>query len=246
MSNIKFKLGKKAVKTDPRTFKFKSYFKHALPPIPSSIDWSGKVSEWGMMANDSVGDCTCAGAGHLEMTWSSQANTETIPTDEQILSAYSSITGYNPTDPNTDNGADLLSVLKYWRNSGIANHNITAFAKLADRNIYELRAAIALFGGAYIGVQLPASAQDDFSAGKPWANTNDTDIEGGHCIVLVGYTPQYFTAITWGAKQLLTPGWFARYVDEAYAVLSPQWFDAHGSAPCGFSTDQLTEDLKSI
>jgi hypothetical protein len=244
MSNI-FKLGKKAPRQDKRTFQFKSYF-NTLPPIPTSIDWTGKVPDWGMLGNDTVGDCTCAGAGHLEMTWSSQTNAETIPTTPQILTAYSAITGYTPADPNTDTGADLLTVLNYWRANPIANNSIKAYAQLPLSNLADIRAAIALFGGVYMGVQLPDNAEDAFSNGQPWADTTDNNIEGGHCIVLVGYTPQYFTAITWGAKQLLTPGWFTRYADEAYAVMSPQWFNANGTAPSGFNLAQLEADLQLL
>lgn len=249
----KFKLGKLAARHDKRTLQFKSYLT-TLPPIPSAIDWTGKISEWGMLGNDTVGDCTCAGAGHLEMDWSSNAApSELAPTQEQILAAYSAITGYDPsqTDPTTgnnptDTGADLLTVLNYWRAHGVAGHGIKYYTQIPLKSITDVKAAIALFGGVYLGVQLPDNAMDAFNAGQPWSDTTDTNIEGGHCIVLVAYDPTYFTAITWGAKQLLTPAWFETYADEAYAVISPQWLNAHGTTPGGFNLTQLEADLKAV
>ena len=247
---MQYKLGKLAAKHDDRTLKFKSYFK-SLPPIPQSIDWTAGITNFLMCGNDTVGDCTCAGAAHLEMIWESNAKTSTVPTTEepltsQVLAAYSAITGYNPSDPNTDTGADLLTVLNYWTNNPIANYNIKAYTQLPLNNLNDIRAAIALFGGVYMGVQLPDDAQTAFSNGQPWIDTTDNNIEGGHCIVLVGYTPQYFTAISWGAKQLLSPDWFTKYADEAYAVISPQWINAYGTAPSGFNLAQLEADLQAL
>ena len=79
---MKFKLGKLAPKNDPRTLKYKDYFKK-LPPIPAAIDWTPKVPDWQMLGNDQYGDCTCASAMHMEMLWTSQAGAEFIPTTEQ-------------------------------------------------------------------------------------------------------------------------------------------------------------------
>jgi hypothetical protein len=246
--NVRFKLGKKAVRHDPRTLQFKSYLTPTLPPPPVSIDWTGKVTDWQMLGNDTVGDCTCAGAGHLEMAWSSYAApTEAPPTTEQILAAYSAITGYTPSNPNSDTGADCLTVLNYWRGPKIAGHGIKSYTQVSPNNINEVKTAIALFGGVYIGVQLPDNAMDQFNAGQPWSDTSDQNIEGGHCIVLVGYDENYFTAITWGTKQLISPAWFTAYTDEAYAVISPQWVEAGGvNTPTGFNLTQLEADLKAL
>ena len=34
-----------------------------------------------MMLNDSIGDCTCAAAGHLIMEWTANAGKEVVPAD---------------------------------------------------------------------------------------------------------------------------------------------------------------------
>jgi hypothetical protein len=62
------KLGKQPPRDDPRTLQLASYMRlEALPALPAKENWGGKVSAWGMMKNDTVGDCTCAAAGHLIM-----------------------------------------------------------------------------------------------------------------------------------------------------------------------------------
>lgn len=251
MSN--HKLGKLAPRLDSRTLKFKTYLTK-LPPLPSAIDWSGKVKLWNELGNDSVGDCTCAGAGHLEMAWSAYANpNEVVPTTEQILKAYSSITGYDPSQTDsqgnnpTDTGADLLTVLNYWRAHGIAKHGIKYYAQIALNSQEQLQASIALMGGAYIGVNLPQSAEDAFQAGQPWTDTTDKNILGGHCIVLVGYDPTYVTAVTWGATVKVSYAWLNTYMDEAYAIISPQWVEAGGvNTPTGLNLTQLEADLKAL
>src|SRR6266700_2460889 len=55
------KLGRKAIKTDSRTLALGNYLKPSLPPPPPAKDWTCGVTEWGMMGNDKLGDCTIAG-----------------------------------------------------------------------------------------------------------------------------------------------------------------------------------------
>ena len=103
----KLKLGKGAARHDPRTLLLASYITPALPAPPATCDLTAKVgSSWGMMDNDQIGDCTCAAAGHLIMEWTANAGKKMItPTDQQIVAAYSAITGYNPVTGANDNGA---------------------------------------------------------------------------------------------------------------------------------------------
>src|SRR5215469_7565963 len=93
----KLKLGKQVARHDPRTLLLASYLTPQLPTPPASFDLTGKVKAWGMMDNDQIGDCTCAAAGHLIMEWTANAGRKVFtPSDQQIVGAYSAITGYNP------------------------------------------------------------------------------------------------------------------------------------------------------
>src|ERR1035438_8289552 len=72
------KLGRKAIKTDTRTLMLGDYLTPALPPPPAAADWTKGQTSWGMMMNDTLGDCTIAGVGHAVQVWT--ANTSGIVT----------------------------------------------------------------------------------------------------------------------------------------------------------------------
>ena len=239
-----FKLGKSPARVDARTLKFRAYLAQ-LPPTPVTRDWTTKVPDWLILANDVVGDCTCAAAAHLDMLWTSWASTVVLPTDAAVLAAYTAITGYNPADPSTDTGANELDVLNYWRQTGILGRKITAYVQLEPRNLDHIKAAINLFGGVYAGVQLPDSAMREFDEELPWSDVSE-NASDGHAIPLVAYDADTVTCITWGRKQVISNTWLAKYLDEGYAVLSPDWIAANALAPSGFDLPQLTEDLKLV
>lgn len=49
----------------------------------------------------------------------------------------------------------MLSVLKYWRQSGLDKHKVTAFAGLDLKNGSQAQSAVYLLGSIYIGVAPP-------------------------------------------------------------------------------------------
>src|SRR5208283_2701894 len=79
--------------------------------------------------------------------------------------------------------------------------------------------AVYLLYGAYIGIQVPQSAMDQFNAGQPWTIVLGSPIEGGHCIYIVGYNATGPVCITWGKKQQMDWNFFDTYCDEAYVVI---------------------------
>ena len=63
------------------------------------------------------------------MEWTANAAQKLLtPSDQQIVSAGSAITGYNTATGANDNGAVEIDVLNYWRQTGIAEHKIGASA----------------------------------------------------------------------------------------------------------------------
>jgi len=257
----KMKLGKNPPKRDPRTLKLAKYIK-AVPPPPPEAGFITKIDNWPMMLNDSIGDCTIACAGHMIEQWTTYAQrSATIPTDKQILGAYQAVSGYNPNDPSTDNGAVVLDVLKYWRKSGIAKHKILAFVLVDSKNRQEIEQAVSLFGNCYIGIGLPISAQnpDQGVNGYPVWNVPPTGPTGdgapwswgGHAIPIVGFGTDIqgnkgSMVVTWGQLYDMTWGFMQNYCDEAYAVLSQDWIESTGLAPSGFDLAQLQKDLGEI
>jgi hypothetical protein len=239
-------LGRLPARHDPRTLRLSKYLT-ALPPAPPARDWTKGTTQWGEMLNDSIGDCTIAALGHACQTWSlNSINTEVTVADSDILAAYEKWCGYNPADPSTDVGGVELDVLNDFKRDGLAGHFLTAYADPTVQNLEEVRQAINLFGGVYIGITL-TNAQLEAPV---WdVIPNDTSgIAGGHAVWVPKYdqsaTP--FTCITWGALQPMTQAFWEQCVNEVHALLGSLWINADTGAPSGFDLTQLQADLAGI
>lgn len=195
-----------------------------LPAPPPSADWISTVPSgaWGMLGNDAVGDCTCAGVAHQRIgtVYTNQGETLAVTTAE-TLALYSAVTGYTPDDPSSDRGALCQTVLEYWRRHGFLGEKPVAFAKVDVSNADEVRQAISLVGQLYCGFDVPSSAMDQFDAGQPWDVVRGAQIEGGHCVTVGAYDADGLTCVTWGQTQRMTWRFFEKYFDEAWVVLGP-------------------------
>lgn len=241
-----FRLGRKAVKTDTRTLKLAKYMT-ALAPPPASADWSKGITDFGMMLNDSLGCCTIAGVGHAIQILTANAGAEVTVADSDILSYYESWDGYVDGDPSTDNGGVELDVLNDWRQKGFSGHALTAFADPDVKNLTEIEQAINLFGGLYIGLSVTNQVmQDADDPSTPWDVTSSDTIDGGHCVFVVAYDDQFFYFISWGQIYKMTINYWNTYVDEAHALISPDFIAANGLDPQGFNLTQLQADLAAI
>lgn len=217
---------------------------------PPTADWISGVRTWGMLGNDSLGDCVAAGAGHAAMALShyGSAKDYQVQTDDAIT-MYEAISGYRPSDPSTDVGATLQDGLSYWRSTGIAGHKIVAFAQLTVTDLEVIRACIATFGTVYTGMNFPSSAMDQFNAGQPWKTVRRSTIEGGHCVPIGAYTADTFTCVTWGQAQPMTVDFFGRYFDEVWVPITTEWIgggDGTPVSPTGLDTDALNADYLAL
>ncbi len=249
------KLGKKIPVLERRTPLFEKYIKDdiLLPYIPISYQWGTGVPRWLMYGNDALGDCTIAAAAHHEDVWSfRESGKETFVSEPDIVTAYSAVSGYVPGNPLTDTGADMLTVMKYWASTGIGGHTLLGFASILPPNVAHIQASIYLFGGCYIGIQLPVTAQAQVGHDSIWTlspdyHTNPDAVPGswgGHCVPIIGYSQSHLTLITWGMPMYMSWPWFLTYCDEAYAALSPQW--ASTVAPNHFDVMQLASDIAGL
>jgi hypothetical protein len=241
------KLGRKAIKTDSRTLRLAKYFSAALPAAPAAKDWTKGITSWGMMLNDTLGDCTIAGVAHATQVWSANASKEATVPDSQVLHYYEKWDGYKKGEPSTDNGGVELDVLNDWQKSSFDKHKLLAFADPAFSNLEEIRQAITLFGGVYIGLSLPVTAQtQDVWDVVPNGGANAKPGSwGGHAVFVPKYDANGFTCITWGELKTMTVAFWNEYVDEAHALLSQDWLTAKG-APSGFNLAELKSDLGEI
>jgi hypothetical protein len=253
----KMKLGRKAIKSDSRTLALAKYLTPALPPPPPTADWTKGITNWGMMLNgpdpsapqfpDGLGDCTIAGVAHAVQVWTANTGTMVTVPDPTILSYYEEWDGYRPNDPTSDQGGIELDVLKDWKQSGFAGNELLAFADPKPANLVEIHQSIALFGGVYIGLSLPVTAQnqDVWDVVPNGGAGAEPGSWGGHCVFVPKYDQNGFTCITWGALKTMTVAFWNKYCDEAHTLLAQDWVVGK-TAPCGFDQAQLLADLKAI
>lgn len=245
MSHAAMRLGKAPAKHDPRTLRLARYIA-ALPPPPARTSWADVLpADLGVMLNDRLGDCTCAGMAHARQVWTANNGAPMLTTpDETVQRWYQESCGYDPADPSSDQGGVEVDVLRYFRKLGI----IDAFAAIDPKNRDHMRAAIWLFGGAYIGVSLPVSAQVQDVWHLAVAGTDGDPTPGswgGHCVYVVDYDQTGLTCITWGQRKRMAWEWWDAYCDEAFALLSRDWADDDG-APSGFDLAALQSDLAAV
>lgn len=204
-----------------------------LPRPPKSVELP--KAKWQMFANgpDSTctvpgapfGDCTIAGAANALLAFNAEVDEhDPIPTSNDVAGQYLAITG------GADQGCVEADVLKRWHTTGLFGANkIAGYAPVHRQSIVDIQIAISCYGAAYIGVALPASAQEQFQDGRAWEYEGDQPI-GGHCVVLTAYHPGATVAVTWGGTVEVTYPWLAAYCTEVWAVI-PQAFTEAGRGP---------------
>ena len=236
-----FKLGKLPAVYDPRTLRLENYLNvPKLPPLPETSDWFAKTGPFPMGGNDQYGDCVVAGASHMIQTWSANAGREQVFADKTVINAYLKLTG------GADTGLVMLDFLKFWKNTGLAGYKIGAFAAIDPQNLTSWRYTNYLFGGVFSGFMLPQSACDQFDQGKTWDVVPGSQIVGGHCVNGGIATPRLIQLGTWAKKQWATVRFVGQMCDEAYAIISLDWFDKTHKTPPGFAWKDLQADLKAV
>ena len=202
----------------PPQLKFGAYFKGAeLPPVPAifpSPSLFQLLPNWGMLSNDTVGDCVWAGAAHETMLLSAMVK-QKVPffTSRGVLADYSAVTGYKTTDPSTDQGTDIVAAAAYRQKTGIADafgnrYKIGIYTGLPAGDLDKLARAIFTFGAVGIAVNLPSSADDQFNMHEPFHLVSGDKPSGGHYIAAVGRNSKgNFLGVTWGGLQAMEPDW---------------------------------------
>jgi hypothetical protein len=246
------KFGKKPATYDSRDFRFLHYRKEKLPSHPAQFGHENLIGadSWGMLGNDTAGNCVFAGADHETMLWSGEAENPITFEPENAISDYSAVTGYDPGKPETDRGTDVRQALQYRQLIGMidakgARHKIGAYLALEPGNTEDLLEALYLFSAVGIGFEVPESAIAQFNAGQPWSVVHGRPpIVGGHYVPLIADRGN-LVCVTWGRSQQMTMQFYKRYCDEAWAILSPEMLKG-GLSLEGFDMTQLQADLSAL
>lgn len=247
-----FALGKAPARKNSILLRLENYIHfRGLPEAPPVFGQEALVSDWGMLGNDNYGDCVWAGAGHETMLWNAEAGASVIFTDDDVLSDYSAVTGFDPNDSSTDNGTDMQKAAAYRQKTGVLDaagdrHRVEAYVALKRRSVdWVMRAAYA-FGAVGVGIRFPSTAMTQFNAGKPWSYVPFSKVEGGHYIPVVGRAANgNLLCVTWGQIQEMTPWFFFKYNDENIAYLSLEALK-NSENLLGLNVRQLEADLRAL
>lgn len=227
-------------------------------PPPTSPGYSALVDklcagDWGIDGNDQYGDCVFADWSHRLMIWTAQGSgTMVKATTAETLAAYSKATGFNPSDPSTDQGADIPTIASYAETNGITVggkvYKSDGHGIIDPVNVDHRKWAINVFGCTPIGLNLPQSALDQFDAGQPWDVNGDATIVGGHDVLLIEYgtTEPAWQVVTWAKRWPVTTSFLNTYLSEVVPVVSHDFITASGTAPSGVNLVQMLADLKGL
>jgi hypothetical protein len=268
-----FKLGKRPPTRDARDARFENFRSSLaaagkLPSVPptfaSEDDFPGEA--WLMLGNgpdssipakwtaakEGCGDCAWAGPAHETMELDKKATRTVAPFNaETVIKQYSEYSGYDPVTGANDNGSEVRDVLKWRQEKGLRDaggtpHKIGPYVSLEPKNIEHLLLAAYLFENVGIGIEVPDSAQRQFSEGQPWSVVQGAKIEGGHYVPVVGRPQSGVIAfVTWAQRAMMTDSFYTTYNDEAWAYVSAEQFTAvTGKDYEGYNEAQLEEYLQ--
>ena len=213
---------------------------------PDSVDYTAKAgaSLMTMLGNDQWGDCVIAGKAHSVGVWTandSDSGGEVIAGTDECVSEYHRICGRG------DNGCVIREVLDAMQLGGLTvggrKHHIAGYVAIDPKNQEEVKAAVDLFGAVTLGINFPGA----------WANSSTWDVTnsavvGGHDVPIVRYDPRGVYVSSWGRVYLMTWRALAQAgrVDEAYALLSPDWTNDDRLSPAGVDVDALRQALADL
>ena len=220
------KYGRKAPK-NAEALELSRYLTGAVPEHPAAADYLSRLSGWQMLGNDKYGDCVAVTWANIRRLVTAALATENYPSQDQVFTVYKT---QNPNFPQDDNGMDIQTLLEYLvKNGGPDGVKAVGFAKVDYTNPDEVKAAIAIFGSVWTGINVQQAQENQFGAGQPWDWQPGSQMVGGHSIVTGGYgNPRAGQLggdedfITWAQETSFTDNFWSNGVEEAWVVIWPE------------------------
>ena len=221
--NSFLRLGKAPAKRDARNLQLRTILRKKIRlPVEYEFDLEHPTMPTPMFGNDEWGCCVISGRAHQTLRFELVEQKRMVRmTAKEVVDEYLAQSG------GEDSGLITLDSLRLWRKQGWTaarkRYAIRAFSEVDRKRIDEVKTAIVMNLGVGIGLRLPASAERELAAGKPWTKTSGTGTRpnswGGHYVYVTGYTKLGPTCVTWGSKQRMSWTFFSAYCDEAYAII---------------------------
>lgn len=232
----------------------------AVPAYPPSEDYLATLPGWQMLGNDAVGDCNAVTWANMRRLVTGTLATEYYPSQEQVWEFYQTQNpGFDPNgsqDTNgpgsqDDQGMDIQTGLEYLHSEGGPDGvQAVAFAKVDHTQMPQVKAALAIFGGLWLGINVLEANQREFADGKPWSDVPGSPIEGGHAILGGGYETD-IKFITWAQETEFAESFWdgvvegRPLVEEAWVVIWPEHLGTAGFEQ-GIDQSQLAADYLAL
>ncbi len=232
-----YRYGRRPPKNAP-ALRFARFLAAAVPAHPAREDYLAKLGGWQVLGNDVAGDCNAVTWANMRRLVTAALTTENYPTQEQVWEFYQTQNpGFDPAGTsdtngpgsNSDQGMEIQTGLEYLHaNGGPDGVKAVAFAKVDHTNLAEVKAALAIFGGLWLGITVLDANQQQFAAGRPWTDVPGSPIDGGHAILGGGYTASDVKFITWGKETEFARSFWngaaqgRPLVEEAWVVVWPE------------------------
>jgi hypothetical protein len=232
-----YKYGRRPPKNAP-ALRLASFLSSAVPAHPRSEDYLAKLTGWQMLGNDAAGDCNAVTWANMRRLVTAALSTEYYPTQAQVWQFYQTQNpGFDPNGTSStngpgsqdDQGMDVQTGLEYLHTTGGPDGvKAVAFAKVDPTNANEVRAALAIFGGLWLGIMVLDANQQQFAKGHAWTDVAGSPIDGGHAILGGGYTTADVKFITWAQETEFAKSFWngvvqgQPLVQEAWVVIWPE------------------------
>lgn len=228
----------------------KNYLTGAVPSHPSSQDYLKKLSNWQMLGNDQYGDCVSVTWANTRRLVTSYLSAENYPSLPEVITFYKT---QNPGFPAEDNGMDIQTALsELVKKGGPDGTKALAFAAVDYTSPEEIKAAIALFGSVWIGINVLDTNETEFSRSQPWDYNPGGQNVGGHSIIVGGYGKSEGGAlagdekfITWAEETSFTDAFWNNQVEEAWVVIWPEHLGTQ-EFQAGVDLSTLAADYKAL
>lgn len=231
--------GRRTPKRAP-ALKFSRIHTGKVPAHPTAADYLARLGGgWQMLGNDQAGDCVAVTWANMRRLVTALCGAESYPTQDQVWEIYRT---QNPDfDPNgdpdvngpgspADQGMDIQTLCEYLvKVGGPDGVKALAFAKVDATQPDEVKAAIAIFGSLWTGINVQEANEEEFDANEPWDYHRNSPDMGGHSVLTGGYGPAGTGAlggderfITWAEETSFTDAYWRREVEEAWVVIWPE------------------------
>ena len=247
MSQAAYKTGRRPPKNAP-SIRLAASLTGVVPDHPAAADYLARLKNWKMLDNDTKGDCvavTWANGRRITTAWLS---TENYPSLDEVLALYAT---QNPD--GSDKGMDIQTCLEYLVNTGGPDGvKALGFASVDFKNAEEVKAAIAIFGWVWTGINVLDINQTQFANGEPWDYDPSSPDDGGHSVPVGGYgTPGVGPLggderfLTWAAETSFTDAFWAHEVEECWVVIWPEHLTDKAFL-AGVNLQQFAADFTAI